>query len=74
MSDQILSFEILKEADASLWRQFQEEKSKWEKNKQRGIKYPNVPTCDDLFVLANRWKGFVNSGIKINQVGFSTTS
>ena len=72
MSEQLLSFEILKEADASLWRQYQEEKSKWDKNKKE-FNYPPVPTCDDLFKLANRWKGFINSGIKFNSVGFSTT-
>ena len=74
MEDQLINFEILKAADATLWKEYQEQKFKWERNKPRGSALPKVPTCDDLFELANQWKSFIKSGVKPNQIGFSKTS
>ena len=73
MDDQLINFEILKAVDATLWREYQEERFKWEKQ-PRKYELPKVPTCDDLFELANEWKSFINSGDKPNQIGFSNTS
>ena len=65
MDDQLITFEILKAADAFLWREYQEQKFKWEKNKPSlGSTLPKVPTCADLFELANEWKTFIKTGVK----------
>mgnify|MGYP003135952844 CR=1 FL=1 len=61
MEDQLFNFEILKAADSSLWREYQEKKSKYKTLK---IASPRVPTCADLFELANEWKTFIKTGVK----------